>query len=169
MVKSRMSTAELSEIKIENITDPIKPFVYAYHIRVPGYGQRTGKRLFFQAGVFSHGAGALFPSATRTHDVYFHYPWSERDEITIELPQGFALDSADAPAPITPAMTRDICAQMIKMSTDGHVLNYQRDFFFGGGKSILFPVRGYAAVKQLFDVVAQGNDHTITLKQSATN
>ncbi|HEV8589911.1 MAG TPA: DUF3857 domain-containing protein [Pyrinomonadaceae bacterium] len=169
MVKSRMSTAELSEIKIENITDPIKAFVYAYHVRVPGYGQRTGKRLFFQAGVFSHGAGALFPSATRTHDVYFHYPWSERDEITIELPQGFALDSADAPAPITPAMTRDICAQMIKMSTDGHVLNYQRDFFFGGGKSILFPVRGYAAVKQLFDVVAQGNDHTITLKQSATN
>ncbi|HEY3103052.1 MAG TPA: DUF3857 domain-containing protein [Pyrinomonadaceae bacterium] len=169
MVKSRMSTAELSEIKIENITDPIKPFVYAYHIRVPGYGQRTGKRLFFQAGVFSHGAGALFPSATRTHDVYFHYPWSERDEITIELPQGFALDSADAPAPITPAMTRDICAQMIKMSTDGHVLIYKRDFFFGGGNSILFPVGGYAAVKQLFDVVAQGNDHTITLKQSATN
>ncbi|HEY8203282.1 MAG TPA: DUF3857 domain-containing protein [Pyrinomonadaceae bacterium] len=169
MVKSRMSTAELSEIKIENITDPIKPFVYAYHVRVPGYGQRTGKRLFFQAGVFSHSAGALFPSATRTHDVYFHYPWSERDDITIELPQGFALDNADAPAPITPAMTRDICAQMIKMSTDGHVLNYQRDFFFGGGKSILFPVRGYAAVKQLFDVVAQGNDHTITLKQSATN
>ena len=169
LVKSRMSTAELTDIKIENVTDPVKPFVYMYHLRVPGYAQRTGKRLFLQAGVFSHGTGSLFPSATRTHDVYFHYPWSEQDEITIQLPEGFALDSADAPAPILPEMTRQICAQKIKMSTDGHLLRYERDFYFGGGGSILFPVKGYAAVKQLFDLANQANEHTITLKQSASN
>ena len=40
-VKKQMSTADVSDIKIENITDPVKPYVYNYHIRVPGYAQRT--------------------------------------------------------------------------------------------------------------------------------
>lgn len=169
LVKEQMTTAELSDIKIENVTDPAEPFVYSYHVRVPGYGQRTGKRLFFQPGFFSHGAGSLFPGAHRTHDVYFHYPWSEHDEITLELPAGFALDNAEAPQQITPEMTRNVCAQKISIASDGHVMVYKRDFFFGGGGNILFPVANYAAVKQLFDLIAQANEHTITLKQSATN
>lgn len=169
MVKSRLSTAELSQIKIENVTDPVKPFVYEFHVRVPGYAQRTGKRLFVQPGFFSRGVGSLFPSAARTHAVYFHYPWSERDEITIELPEGFALDNADAPASISPEMTQQISAQKVKMSIKDRVLSYERDFFFGGRGSILFPVKSYGGVKQLFDLMAQANDHTITVKQTAAN
>ena len=168
-VKKRLSTAELSEIKIENVEDPIKPFTYSYHIRVPGYAQRTGKRIFLQPGFFMHGAGSLFPAATRKYDVYFHYPWSEKDHITIQLPPGFTLDNADAPAPITPEMTRQISALKIKMGSDGQMLIYDRDFFFGGGNNIIFPSTSYAAVKQLFDIVNTANDHTITLKQGASN
>ena len=63
-------------------------------------------------------------------------------------------------------MTQRICAQQIKIGSDGHVIIYDRSFFFGGGGNILFPVANYAAVKQLFDMISQGNDHTITLKQS---
>lgn len=166
IVQKQMSTSELSEIKIENVTDPLKPFTYSYHLRVPGYAQRTGKRLFLQPEVFEHGKGSLFPSANRKYDVYFHYPWSEQDHITIELPSGFTLDNADAPTSITPDMTKRICAQQIKISSDGHVIIYDRRFFFGGGGNILFPVANYAAMKQLFDMISQGNDHTITLKQS---
>ena len=44
-VKNRLSPAELSNIVIENATDPVKPFVYKYHVRVPGlcaaHGQTT--------------------------------------------------------------------------------------------------------------------------------
>jgi hypothetical protein len=173
-VKARMSTAELSDIKIENVTDPVKPFVYAYHVRVAGYAQRTGKRLFLQPEFFTRGTGPLFSATERKHDVYFHYPWSEQDHLTIDLPPGFVLDNADAPAPITPEMTRKICEQSIKIFTtkDGRTLIYDRKFFFGGEGSILFPMRSYSAVKQLFDLISQANDHTITLKQgpaSASN
>jgi len=168
-VKARLSTAELSEIKIENVTDPIKPFVYAYHVRVPGYAQRTGKRLFLQPGFFTRGIGPLFTTTERKHDIYFHYPWSEKDHLTIELPEGFVLDNPDVPSPITPEMTQKICEQRIKISItkDGRTLMYDRAFFFGGGDAILFPAQSYPAVKQLFDLIHQGNDHTITLKQGA--
>jgi hypothetical protein len=168
-VKARMSTAELSDIKIENVTDPIKPFIYAYHVRVTGYAQRTGKRLFLQPEFFTRGIGPLFSSTERKHDIYFHYPWSEQDHLTIQLPEGFVLDSADAPAPITPEMTHKICEQSIKIfnTKDGRTLIYDRKFFFGGDGSILFPMRSYSALKQLFDMINAANDHTITLKQGA--
>jgi hypothetical protein len=171
-IKARMSTAELSDIKIENVTDPVKPFVYAYHTRVVGYAQRTGKRLFLQPGFFAHGTGPLFSGDERKNDIYFHYPWSEQDHISIELPAGFALDNPDAPAPITPEMTQRICEQNIKiaLTKDGHTLLYERGFYFGGdGNITLFPAQSYSAVKKLFEFIEQANNHTITLKQIAAS
>ena len=168
-LKERMSTVEISNLVIENISDPNKPVVYAFKIHIPGYAQKTGKRLFLQPAFFEHGEPSLFSSATRKYDIYFHYPWSEHDHIIIDLPAGFALDNADVPAPITAEMTQGICGQHIKIAvtTDGHTLVYDRTFFFGGHGTILFPVANYAPLKALFDMVHQANDHTITLKQIA--
>lgn len=164
-IKARMSTAEVSDIKIENVTDPIKPFVYAYHVRVPGYAQRTGKRLFLQPAFFQHGLGPMFTTSQRQYPIYFNYPWSEKDELEIELPAGFALDSPDKPAPFAAA---DISRYDVSMAVtpDGRKLIYRRDSFFGGGGKILYPESGYASLKRLFDVLHQNDEHTITLKQS---
>jgi hypothetical protein len=93
-IKEHLTTAELSNIHLEGVTEPAKPFSYSYDIRVPGYAARTGKRLFVQPAFFQHGLGPLFPTSVRKHDIYFNYPWVEQDEVTIELPQGFILDNA---------------------------------------------------------------------------
>jgi hypothetical protein len=156
---------------MENVTDMTKPVVFSYHIKVAGYAQRTGKRLFLQPGFFTHGITALFSSTQREHDVYFPFGWSERDEIRFELPAGFVPDNADAPAPLKPEMTRQICAQQIKMdiSSNARTMRYEREFFFGGGGSLLFPVSDYPGVKNLFDLMSKANEHTITLKQNTAN
>ncbi len=163
-VKAMMSTAEISNIKIENVTDPIKPFIYSYHIQVPGYAQRTGKRIFLQPGFFERGQGPLFSGSERKHAVYFHYPWLEEDEVSIELPAGYALDNADAPAPVRSGQIVEY-RPTIAASTDGTFIIYKRRFLFGGGGNILFPVTSYNAIKNLFDVINKADNHTITLKQ----
>lgn len=164
-LKERMSTAELSDIKIENVTDPVKPLVYSYHVRVPGYAQRTGKRLFLQPAFFQHGAGALFPTATRQAPIYFHYPWSEDDTVTIDLPAGYALDNADAPQGVN---VGTISKYGVNITiTDKKTLNYHRTFFFGGDQSIFFPASSYTQVKHVFDSIHERDEHTIVLKQAA--
>jgi len=165
-VKKQMSTADVSAIKIENVTDPIKPYTYHYHIRVPGYAQRTGKRLFLQPEFFQRGIGPLFSGSERKYPVYFDYPWSEEDSVTIELPAGFTLDNADSPAPFNAGPTSDYKPSM-GVTKDGHTMVYKRNFFFGGGGSIVFPVGSYAALKKYFDAVHQSDNHTVTLKQAA--
>jgi hypothetical protein len=166
-VKALMSTAELANIRVENVTDPVKPFVYTYHIRVPGYAQRTGKRLFLQPAFFQHGIGPLFSSSTRQYPVYFHYPWLEDDEVTFDLPQGFVLDNADAPAPFGGGAVGEYKPR-IGVTKDGRTLIYKRDFFFGRNGNIVFPVNSYSQLKNFFDMLNKQDNHTITLKQAAT-
>jgi len=165
-VKAQMSTAEISKITIENVTDQTKPLVYTYHLKVGGYAQRTGKRLFLQPAVFQHGVGPLFSTSNRKYPVYFHYPWSEEDNVTINIPAGFTLDNADAPLPFSGGPVSDY-KPSLGVTTDGKSLVYKRKFFFGGGGYILFPVNSYAQIKNFFDILNKQDNHTVSLKQSA--
>lgn len=164
MVKHRMDTAEVTNIRIENVQDPLKPFTYDYHVRIPGYAQRTGKRLFLQPAYFQRGLSAVFSSSTRQYNIYFHYPWSEEDEVTILLPSGYALDNADSPAPFNSTGISEYKVTM-GASKDQKTLVYKRTFFFGGNEAILFPVSTYEVLRQYFDRVYKSDNHVITLKQ----
>jgi hypothetical protein len=159
----RISNAEITEVKFENVTDPFKPLVISYKVRAQGYAERTGKRLFLQPGFFKKGVGLLFPTSERKHDVYFNYPWAEDDDITIELPAGYLLDNADAPGDLVFGEVGH-CKFKLGVTQDQRTLSYKRQFRFTG---MLFPRDTYTNLKRVFDSVHQVDNHTITLKQGA--
>ncbi|HEU4794935.1 MAG TPA: DUF3857 and transglutaminase domain-containing protein, partial [Pyrinomonadaceae bacterium] len=167
-VKEKMSAAEVTNIKIENVRDHEKPLIYSFNIRVPGYAQRTGKRLFLQPAFFQFGLKPLFASANRKHPVYFHFPWSEDDQVDIAMPAGYALDNADAPAPFASGKISEY-KPTLAITSDGKTLIYKRTFFFGGAGSVLFPVDTYPAVKGYFDQLHKQDSHGIALKQAAAS
>jgi uncharacterized protein DUF3857/transglutaminase superfamily protein len=161
--------AEVTDLRIENVTDPVKPFVYAFHVRVSAYATRTGKRLFLQPAFFQKGLSPLFPTTTRRHEVYFHHPWSEDDRVEIALPEGFTFDNAEAPASFS-AGDLSQYAPSAGVSKDGRTLVYTRKFYFGkGGDELLrFPVGSYANLKGYFDEVSKHDGHTLALRQGTT-
>jgi hypothetical protein len=165
-IKRRLSTAEVSELTIENLTDPTKPLVEKLKVRVPQYAQKTGKRLFLQPSFFEYGQPSMFSSATRKYDVCFEYPWSQNDEIEIDLPAGYALDNAERPAPFGAGEISHYDVNM-GITKDNRTLIVKREFFFGGGGNLVFPQTSYSQVKALFDEVHKSDEHTITLKQGA--
>jgi transglutaminase-like putative cysteine protease len=162
-INERLGGAEISDIKIEGANDPTKPFVSSYKIRVPGYAERTGKRLFLQPAFFQKGVGPLFPTSGRQHDVYFHYPWTEEDQIVIELPEGYALDNADRPGDLAFG-NLGYCKFRIGVTQDQRSLEYNRSFQFTG---MLFGKEHYPNLKKAFDALHQQDNHSITLKQGA--
>jgi len=163
-LKEQMSAGDVTNIKIENVTDDIKPLAYSYHVRVPGYAQRTGKRLFIQPAFFQHGVGPLFATGSRKYQVYFHYPWSEDDKVEIDLPAGYALDNADAPSPFGSGQISTY-KPSLSITSDGKTLVYKRNFFFGGGGNLLFPVEAYPQIKAYFDQLHKQDNHSVALKQ----
>lgn len=166
-IKEQMSAAEITNIKVENVMEYTKPLVYTFHIRVPNYAQRTGKRLFLQPAFFQHGKGPMFATTDRKYPVYFHFPWSEDDNVDFDLPKGYALDNADAPQPFGSGPISDYKVS-IGASTDGTLLIYKRNFFFGGANTILFPIESYVPIKNYFDQLHKQDNHSIALKQVAT-
>ncbi|MBC7796011.1 MAG: DUF3857 and transglutaminase domain-containing protein [Pyrinomonadaceae bacterium] len=164
-IRQRANGAEITELKVENVTDPIKNFTISYKVKVPNYAQKTGKRLFFVPNYFENGATAQFSGGERRYPIFFEYPWSENDDIEIEFPTGFALDSADAPNIIADPskVTSDIIK--IAVTTDGKKLIYKRNFFFGNNGNVLFDKQVYPQLKALFDEFQKAETHSLALKQ----
>ena len=157
------STAKVSAISIENVTDTKLPFRYTFDLTVPGYASRTGRRMFIQPNVFEKGSQPMFQESKRKHDIYFEYPYSEFDEVTFELPPGYILESPDSPGRL--ADPGGLAANDISMSItkDNKNLTYRRRFSFGMNGSLRFSVSNYSALKTIFDAFHRANAHTMAL------
>ncbi|HQZ81757.1 MAG TPA: DUF3857 domain-containing protein [Pyrinomonadaceae bacterium] len=163
-ILARMSNAEITNIAIENFDNNAKPIIQRYTIKAPNYAQKTGKRMFFQPGIFEYGSPAKFASATRQYDVAFAYPWSEKDEVELTYPSTFAIDNGEAPGG---ADAGEISKDVIKINTDPSAskIKYSRDFYFGNAANLVFNVSAYGAVKELWDMIQKNDTATLSIKQ----
>ena len=164
-VKKRQSTAELTEVVFENVKDPEKPLVRRYHVRVPNYAQRTGRRIFFQPSFFEKGSPTTFPASKRQHPVLFPFAWSEQDHVTVEVPAGFSFEQPSMPGGLKsePVTSYLATARIV----NGTTLDYERKFRFGGQGWLFFKADVYPALKVYFDALYDADNHTLTLSQAA--
>ena len=165
MLKRYAGAAEVSNIKIDNMNDPDKPLTYRCHIQVPGYAQRTGKRLFFAPSFFQQNVPARFPVKERKYLVYFRYPWVDEDKVTFELPAGFQLEEPRVPAPIP-------LGKLGGYEVHARVVNktqfvFERRLVCGDNGIVVVPVSAYPALKDAFDAIAQSDGQSISLIQTA--
>jgi len=161
-----LGSAEVSDITIENVTDPDKPLTWTFKLRVPGFATRTGKRLFFQPNIFERSTQPTFESSNRRYEVYFDYPWAEKDDITIELPTGFDLENPEAPGTVADPNRIGVDDVSIALTQDKRTIVYTRDFSFGNGGKVRFPKESYGALKGLFEAFHKTNTAVLTLRQS---
>lgn len=164
-IKGRISTAEITNLSIINFDDSSKPLTYVMKVKVPNYAQKVGKRMIFQPSFFEFGTPPAFSSATRVNSIYFRYPWSEKDTVSIKLPEGYLPDGIDAPESFsdTSKITQNKIALRVDPATN--TLNLTRDFYFGANGNIIFPVSSYPALKKLFDSFNKSDTHAISIKQ----
>jgi hypothetical protein len=165
MLKQRIGNADISQILIENVTDPDKPFTYRFHVRIADYAQRTGKRLFLNPEFFQKGIPPKFTASQRKQNIYFDYPWSEIDEVGISLPAGFDFDGAGGRQPISAGDAGKYQLE-IAVSADHRSLRCVRSFVFGSNNNILFTVKNYPILRQFFDAVHETDNHVLTLQQT---
>jgi hypothetical protein len=165
-VQRRLSTAELSEVVFENLDQPDKPFVRRYHVKVPSYAQRTGKRLFVPPSFFETNGAPTFPASARQHPIMFHYGWAEQDHVVVEVPTGFSFEQPTMPTPIDSAPVAAYTAKA--RIVDGNALDFERTFYFGGGGQLYYPATSYPVVKQFFDALHENDNHTLTLNAGAS-
>lgn len=157
---------EVSEVKMENTDDPLKPLAYHYHIKLPNYAQRTGKRLFFRPLFFQSKATPLFPNSERRHDIHIPYGWKEQDEVTIEMPEDYELENPQAPSGLEMGKPGGYRVQFGLLA--GREFHAQRELVFGDNGMLLFKRSAYPQLKRVFDEVHKNDTSTLALRQKGS-
>jgi hypothetical protein len=161
-LKEKFAEFDLSDVKFHVPADAAKGLTVMYRIKIQGYAQRTGKRLFVVPDLFESGVGARFTAETRLHPIYFDYPWSETDVVSLQLPDGYRVDHGDAPGPLD---FPPIGNYKVKISlANKNTIQYQRDLVFGSSQVLLFDAKAYPTLKQVFERIHAGDSHMLTLK-----
>jgi hypothetical protein len=162
--QERVSGLELSDFEIKNVTDPLQPLIIRYKVYVPGYAARTGKRILLQPAFAEYNRPARYTASVRKSDLYYKFPWSEDDDVTIELPAGWLVDQPVQPVNLKAGTVGEYNADLLK-TKDGRRLIYRRRFDWGLNGGILVDADNYGSVKKVFDSIQEQDAHTIALKQ----
>ena len=91
--KSLPQGAVVKLLSADAWTTPEAPLKAEFHLQVPSYANRAGQRLVLPLAVFHTNGQNPFPSARRTHPIYFDYPAEAYDEVTFALPAGAEIGS----------------------------------------------------------------------------
>ncbi|HVG92135.1 MAG TPA: DUF3857 and transglutaminase domain-containing protein, partial [Alphaproteobacteria bacterium] len=72
------------------------PLVARFDVEVPNYATLAGKRLLIPAFLFQSKGNQAFAHAQRKCPLYFPYPFTDNDIVTLKVPSGFTLESIPA-------------------------------------------------------------------------
>ena len=134
-------------------------FTAVYHVKVPGWETGAGRRGFFPMGLFSNGEKHVFDHAERVHPIYFEFPFSRQDDITVTLPLGVQVSSV--PAPVA-QKGGDVIDYETKAEKSASTLHLTRTFKLDG---LLIDVKYYNALRNFFQFVRSGDEQQVVLQQ----
>jgi hypothetical protein len=154
--------AEVTALHLENADNADQPLRLSYHIKIPGYAGRTGKRILFQPLFFERGEAPLFSAADRQYDVVFPFAWQDTDSVTIHLPAGLQLENAESPGSLDFGQPG---GYKLAISKRGDELICAREFTFGKDAFISFARTSYPPVKKVFDEIHRRDEVTFSLRQ----
>ena len=163
----RLPTAEISDLRWENLHTHEFPVSVHYKVHAPGYAEEAGKRLIVTPEYFEAGRQAQFAADQRKIPIFFPYAHEEHDDIEIVLPEGFELDHPSAPGDVA-AQEKTIGAHYFLGYKPAHrILSYKRDFVLGGNGAISFQTASYPALKKRFGRLHESDTHALILKPAA--
>jgi hypothetical protein len=137
------------------------PFTAGYNLKIPGWASSAGRRALLTAGIFSADEKHLFEHADRVNSIYFHYPFRKMDDVTVELPLDWKVDS----------LPKDI-------DEDAHAAEYTIKFDQKTGTLhisrlirsdlLMVPKAAYPSLRNFYQAVKSGDEQQIVLRPGAS-
>jgi hypothetical protein len=158
-VKSWFPTNAKFELTSINGWDkPDSPLEVQGKLMLPGMAEAVGRRVLLPLGLYEAGRPQMFQTTSRKQDIYFHFPFAEHDDITIQVPKGWHAESLPDPDVVTPGgqLRYEISAKQ-----EGDALHLERKLVVGG---TVYPVDSYNAVRRFFGNAKEGDEKQLVLQ-----
>jgi hypothetical protein len=134
-------------VKLQNDPDwegSDAPLHATFQVSIPEWAQSAGSRALFPVGVFSSEQRKLFVAAQRTQGIYFHFPYSLHDDVEVQLPEGWQVQSVPKPAD----NGDDKLHYRSSVSAEGRSLHLTRELSV---QALFASVGAYDLIKTFFD------------------
>lgn len=151
------ATAKLTKVSGMKNADP--EVVVEYDVELPNAGSFAGSRAMIPLSVFRATSKNPFAPAQRLSPVYFEYPSIEEDDVTLELPAGYGVETLPAAG--------DINAGAIVYKTSyqnqGKAVHYTRRMLVD---SMFFPIEQYPALRAVFSKITSADQEQVVLRKA---
>jgi hypothetical protein len=139
-----------------------QPLVAEFNLKIPGWVSGAGRRALLPVGLFSAPEKHIFEHANRVQPLYFEFPFEKVDDVTIDLPLGWQVQTLPPP-----------------QKQDGHVVVYDLKAEKDSGSIhlsrkltvdfLLLDAKYYPALRNFFQVVRTGDEQQIVLQPGTAN
>jgi hypothetical protein len=128
-----------------------------FAVKIPGFATPTGHRLLFPPAVFEAAAKYPFQTSRRADPVYFQYPFQQIDDVTIQPPPGWSIESL----PSEKTEATNFSFYQVKYGTHSGALHFSRKLEMA---RFIFPVNEYPAIRVFYDKARAGDEQQAVLK-----
>jgi hypothetical protein len=128
-----------------------------FEIKVQGWASAAGHRALIPVGLFGAPEKHVFEHAARVHPIYFDFPTARMDDVTIELPLDWKVNS------VPPAHKDEGKVCSYNTSAENHLgtLHLTRKLNID---VLLLDAKYYGALRQFFQVVKTGDEQQIVVQ-----
>ncbi len=155
------SNATFTITKFSDWDDNAKPIHIEGTVNIPSDNTRALGRIILPLSMIQSQVARSFTSAQRINAVYFHYPYQEDDDTSIQLPAGYKLESF----PKVTTIAQGAIQYVIAGGAQGNTVHLTRKLVVNG---IEFPANKYPIVRAIFDAVKAGDADDMVLEASTT-
>jgi hypothetical protein len=131
--------------------------VAEFELKVPGWVSGAGRRALVPVGLFSAPEKHAFEHANRVHAIYFSYPSAKIDDVTIDLPLGWQVNS------LPPVQDLDAKAALYSLKAENNkgALHLTRRLNMD---LLMVEAKLYPSLRNFFQVVRTGDEQQIVLQ-----
>jgi len=126
-------------------------------LKVPGWVSGAGRRALLPVGLFSAPEKHAYEHTTRVHPLYFHFMSQKVDDVRIELPLGWQVDTVPQP------QTTDakLILYTLKVENDKGALRLERRLKVD---LINLEQKYYPTLRAIYQTVRTGDEQQIVLR-----
>jgi hypothetical protein len=152
------STAKFELTSITGWDDASAPLEVQGKLKINGMGDAVGRRMLLPIGFYESSQRQLFDASARKQDIYFHYPYEDVDDITVQLPAGVLAGTLPPPQVLDPG---GLLKYEISAKQEGNSLHVHRKLVVGG---ILYPAGQYSEIRKFFSTAKSNDEQQLVLQ-----
>jgi hypothetical protein len=128
-----------------------------FQIKVEGWASSAGHRALIPIGLFGAPEKHVFEHSARVHPIYFDFPTARLDDVTIELPLDWKVNSV-------PQGHKDegkVCSYNTTVENKNGTLHLTRNLNI---ETLLLDIKYYPALRKFFQTVKTGDEQQIVVQ-----